>query len=85
MQARAYPSGKQEETALIPKRILIVDDDPAIIKITKLYVVKSGYDAEEAYDGSTALDKIKSGRFDLAVLDLMLPKLERMGRLQAAP
>ncbi|QHW34873.1 response regulator transcription factor [Paenibacillus rhizovicinus] len=58
------------------KRILIVDDDPSIIKITKLYLTKNGYVVEDANDGSAALDKIKSRQFDLAVLDLMLPKLD---------
>jgi len=56
------------------KTILIVDDDPSIVKITKLYLSKYGYDVEEASDGQSALDRIQSGRIDLAVLDLMLPK-----------
>ncbi|MBC8081344.1 MAG: response regulator transcription factor [Gorillibacterium sp.] len=57
----------------IHKKILIVDDDDSIIKITKLYLTKSGYDVEEAYNGAEALNKINSGHFDLIVLDLMLP------------
>ncbi len=60
--------------AAIKKRILIVDDDPSIIKIAKLYFTKNGYEVAEAHDGQAALDKIMSGSVDLAVLDLMLPK-----------
>lgn len=62
--------------AIIGARILIVDDDPSIVKIVKLYLTKSGYEAEEAGDGRTALELIRKGRYDLAVLDLMLPKLD---------
>ncbi|TFE23735.1 response regulator transcription factor [Cohnella luojiensis] len=62
--------------AIIKKRILIVDDDPSIVKITKLYLTKNGYDVEEAYDGRTALDKLRSESYELAVLDLMLPKID---------
>jgi two-component system response regulator ResD len=58
------------------KHILIVDDDPSILKITKLYLTKNGYEVEEAYDGQSALDKIRSGNFELVVLDLMLPKVD---------
>lgn len=64
---------KRNEAIFIKKRILIVDDDPFIVKITKLYFTKMGYLVEEAYDGQAALDKIKLGNFDLVVLDLMLP------------
>ncbi|MFC5650960.1 response regulator transcription factor [Paenibacillus solisilvae] len=58
------------------KRILVVDDDPSIIRIIQLYLSKNGHDVEEAYDGQSALNRIESGGFDLAVLDLMLPKLD---------
>ncbi|UHA75410.1 response regulator transcription factor [Paenibacillus sp. 481] len=61
---------------LIQKRILIVDDDPSIVKITKLYLTKNGYEVDEAYDGQSALEKIKAGSFEMIVLDLMLPKVD---------
>jgi two-component system, OmpR family, response regulator ResD len=60
----------------IKRKILIVDDDPSIVKIIKLYLTKNGYEADEAFDGETALHKMISGNFDLSVLDLMLPKLD---------
>ncbi|MFC5468938.1 response regulator transcription factor [Cohnella suwonensis] len=55
---------------------MIVDDDSSIVKITKLYLTKNGYDVEEAYDGERALALIGEGAYDLVVLDLMLPKLD---------
>lgn len=74
---RRYIEIKNERRAeSIKKRILIVDDDPSIIKITKLYLTKNGYEVEEAYDGQSALDKIVTDSFELAVLDLMLPKVD---------
>jgi len=63
-----------ERVDVMKKNILIVDDDPSIVKITRLYLTKNGYDVEEAYDGQSALNRIQLGQVDLAVLDLMLPK-----------
>ncbi|RED59198.1 response regulator transcription factor [Cohnella lupini] len=68
--------GYKRETAIIHKRIMVVDDDPSIVKIIKLYLTKHGYEVEDAGDGFAALNSIQSGRFDLAVLDLMLPRLD---------
>lgn len=63
----------------MPGRILVVDDDPSIVKITKLYLTKNGYEVDEAYDGQAALDKIRSHRgagYAFIVLDLMLPRID---------
>ncbi|NBC68991.1 response regulator [Paenibacillus sacheonensis] len=58
-------------------RILVVDDDSSIVKITKLYLTKHGYEVDVAYDGRTALDSIRSGgNYALNVLDLMLPRVD---------
>ncbi len=56
-------------------RILIVDDDASIVRITALYMRKSGYEPEAAADGRTALDMLESREYALILLDLMLPKL----------
>lgn len=58
------------------RRILLVDDDPSILKITKLYLTKNGYVVEEASDGIAALNRITSESYDMVVLDLMLPKMD---------
>ncbi|REE67963.1 two-component system response regulator ResD [Paenibacillus taihuensis] len=64
----------------MPGRILVVDDDPSIVKITNLYLSKNGYEVDEAFDGQSALDKIRSGgsggNYALIVLDLMLPRVD---------
>ncbi|GGE17474.1 alkaline phosphatase synthesis transcriptional regulatory protein PhoP [Marinithermofilum abyssi] len=58
------------------KRILVVDDEPSIVKLVQFNLEKEGYLVDIAEDGQTALDKIKEQRPDLLVLDLMLPKVD---------
>jgi len=54
-------------------KILIVDDDKAIIRILRSYLEQAGYAVLTAYDGSSALHILRSDKPDLLVLDLMLP------------
>jgi two-component system, OmpR family, alkaline phosphatase synthesis response regulator PhoP len=58
------------------KRILVVDDEPSIVKLVQFNLEKEGYLVDIAEDGQTALNKIKEQRPDLLVLDLMLPKVD---------
>ena len=53
--------------------ILVVDDDPEIVKIMRDYLEKEGYQVLTAYSGKTALQRIQSERPDCVLLDLMLP------------
>lgn len=55
------------------KRILVVDDDRAIVKVVRSYLEQSGYEVLSAYDGESALHTLRSQNPDLLVLDLMLP------------
>jgi len=67
-------------------RILIVDDEPAIVELAQLYLQKDGFDTVVAADGIQALVQVKKTQPDLVVLDLMLPELdgwEVCKRLQA--
>lgn len=54
-------------------RVLIVDDDPNICELLRLYTEKEGYRVETAEDGNVALEKAAVFRPDLVLLDLMLP------------
>ena len=58
----------------MPHRILVVDDDPSIVKVVRGYLEQSGYQVLSAADGETALHMLRRERPDLLVLDLMLPK-----------
>ena len=57
-------------------RILLVDDEPAVQTLLAYPLRKDGYEVVSATDGRQALDAFAEGRFDLVVLDIMLPKLD---------
>ncbi|HYU61229.1 MAG TPA: response regulator transcription factor [Solirubrobacterales bacterium] len=57
-------------------RILLVDDEQAIQKLLTYPLRKEGYEVVPAHDGREALDQFAAQRFDLVVLDIMLPKLD---------
>ena len=58
------------------KRILIVDDEEDLRKMLKFRLEAVGYDVTEAMDGQDGLDKARSTKPDLVILDLMLPKID---------
>lgn len=55
------------------QRILVVEDEEALAYGVRDALQHAGYEVEVALDGPSALERIGEGRFDLAVLDLMLP------------
>ncbi len=57
-------------------RILLVDDEQAVQTLLTYPLRKEGYDVVGAMDGQQALDRFAEQRFDLVVLDIMLPKLD---------
>jgi two-component system response regulator VicR len=57
------------------KRILLVDDEPLIIKGLRYSLEQDGYEIDSAADGEEAVNKFFSGSFDLILLDVMLPKM----------
>jgi DNA-binding response OmpR family regulator len=58
------------------KRILVVDDEEDILSVLKFRLEANGYETLSASDGQEGLDKAKSEKPDLVILDLMLPKLD---------
>ncbi len=56
--------------------ILVVDDEKNIVQLAKLYLSSEGYSVESAFNGSEALEKVKSRKPDLVVLDLMMPEVD---------
>lgn len=57
-------------------RILIVDDEPKIRQVVKEYAVVSNYEVDQAEDGMEAVEKCKTVKYDLVILDVMMPKLD---------
>jgi len=56
-------------------RILLVDDEQSIQTLLSYPLRKDGYHVTSALDGNEALRRFEEGRFDLVILDLMLPQM----------
>lgn len=57
----------------MPKKILVVDDEPHIVKYLTTFLQDCGYETCCAEDGEKALDVLKKERPDLVTLDLQMP------------
>jgi two-component system, OmpR family, KDP operon response regulator KdpE len=58
------------------KRILIVDDDPAILRLLSTNLKARGYEIYTATDGAESLEAVQKDFIDLIILDLMMPKVD---------
>lgn len=59
---------------MLDKKILVVDDDPNISELLKIYLEKEGYEVKTAGDGAEGVNYFKMYSPDLVLLDIMLPK-----------
>ena len=57
-------------------RILIVEDEKPISNLLRLSLTKEGYACTCAFDGAGAADLLERGRYDLVLLDVMLPEID---------
>ncbi len=57
-------------------KILIAEDDKFLVSAYKLKFEKEGEEVEVAFDGQEALEKLKSFKPDVVLLDLMMPKMD---------
>lgn len=55
------------------KKILIVEDNPMVVKSLEFKLKKEGYDVSISIDGKNAIEQLESNDFDLVLTDLMLP------------
>lgn len=60
----------------MPKKILLVDDEPEILDICRDYLKASGYDVVTAKDGAQGLSAARREKPDLVVMDLMMPEMD---------
>ncbi|MRG77851.1 MAG: response regulator [Methanosarcinaceae archaeon] len=58
------------------KMIMIVDDEPDTVDLVKLVLETEGYEILVAYSGSEALEKIKTEKPDMVLLDIMMPGMD---------
>jgi DNA-binding response OmpR family regulator len=66
----------QLPTARERQRILVVEDEPSIRALIRLHLSVANFDVDETGDGTEALDLARSEKFDLILLDVMLPGLD---------
>ena len=57
-------------------RILVVDDEEKVRVLIRKYAEFEGYEVEEAADGMTAIELCRQEKFDLMILDVMMPELD---------
>ena len=55
--------------------ILVVDDDPGVLDVVAFTLRREGFEVDERCDGSSALDAAREQRYDIVILDVMLPEL----------
>ena len=58
------------------KQVLVVDDDPMVVKVLRDPLERAGYEVNVAFHGLEALKKVKEQRPDLIILDILMPLLD---------
>ncbi len=56
-------------------RVLLIDDDAELTSLLAEYLTEEGFEATAAHDGRAGIDEALSGKFDIAVLDIMMPRM----------
>jgi len=64
------------------KKILIVDDEKPMARALQLKLDHNGFETKVVYQGTDALQVLEKEKFDLVVLDLMMPNLDGFGVLK---
>ena len=57
-------------------RILVIDDDAALLRMLRLSMISSGFDVVTAQDGEAGLEKVAAEVFDAVILDLQMPRMD---------
>lgn len=57
------------------KKVLVVDDEPAIVTLLEYNLKQASFDVESATNGADALSMIEKNHYDIVLLDLMLPEM----------
>jgi DNA-binding response OmpR family regulator len=68
----------------MPEKILIVEDEASLARFVELELTHEGYLVDKSPDGRDGLEKLESGAYDLALLDIMLPGLNGLEVLRRA-
>ena len=60
----------------MPKKVLLIDDDPKILLLEKTILNQAGISVETAANGLEGLEKLKISSYDAIVLDIMMPHMD---------
>ncbi|MFH1654868.1 MAG: response regulator [Pseudomonadota bacterium] len=60
----------------MPKKILVIDDEPELIKAIEIRLQVAGFETLSASDGMEGLEKAREEKPDLIILDVMLPNMD---------
>ena len=71
------------DTRALKAKILVVEDDPSILRGLQLNLGMEGYAVRSAMDGETGLALARTERPDLLLVDVMLPRLDGLGLIRA--
>ena len=66
------------------RKVLVVDDEKLIVKGIRFSLEQDGMEVDCAYDGEEAVEKAKDKKYDIILLDLMLPKMDGIAVLKKA-
>ena len=58
------------------RKVLVVDDEKLIVKGIRFSLEQDGMEVDCAYDGEEAVEKAKDKKYDIILLDLMLPEID---------
>src|SRR5688500_4661558 len=70
------------------RRVLVVDDEPSLLRLLQITLETEGYDVILASDGQTAVTRIEQEAPDIVLLDVMMPVIDGWGvleRLEGSP
>jgi len=65
-------------------RLLIVDDDEAVLVVMAEALRHAGFDVESAANGPQALEQIENARFDLLITDILMPEIDGLAIIDKA-
>jgi len=57
-------------------RLLVVDDDPTVVNVLSSSMKESGYEVDEANDGTEAIELLQRNSYEVAIIDAIMPKMK---------
>ena len=75
-QATQLQAAQPDNTRQPLKRILVVEDTSDIANLIQIHLSDEGHEVKVAFDGVSGWEKLQARRYDMVVLDLMLPRID---------